>query len=170
MTKSITLLAALLVLTVQPLKAQRTGTRPPPPVEETVGTESLPPRVCPSDRRDGPLYADGRTYYGIPARRIVEGFLAPPHEPSDPWKYVTVSSVRLLTDETDYDACLRLTSIITGGARSAPAPQTWAYFTAGGFYFVSQWKPAQALSNYTTSYGHVIVYDSAFNVLGAFAF
>lgn len=126
--------------------------------------------VCPSDFRDGPLYADGRSYYGIPALSIVEGFLAPPQDAGDPWKDVGPASLRVLADSTDYDACLRLTTIITGGERSAPAPRTWVYFTAGGFYFVSQWKPAQALSSYTTSYGHVMVYDRAFTLLGAFAF
>jgi hypothetical protein len=35
---------------------------------------------------------------------------------------------------------------------------------------VSQWKAAQTLDNYTTSYGHVMVFDSAFNLRGAYAF
>jgi hypothetical protein len=152
-----------------PASRQRKHDPPPPPDEEQVGTQTLPPQVCPSDFRDGPLYADGRTCYGIPALGIVEGFLAPPQDAGDPWKDVGPASLRVLADSTDYDACLRLTTIITGGERSAPAPRTWVYFTAGGFYFVSQWKPAQALSNYTTSYGHVMVYDSAFTLLGAFA-
>lgn len=76
----------------------------------------------------------------------------------------------MLTDAGDYDACLRLTTILTGGERSAPAPQTLVYFAAGGFYFVSQWKRAQTLDNYTTSYGHVMVFDSAFNLRGTYAF
>lgn len=153
-----------------PVRGQQKDDPPPPPDEEQVGTQTLPPQVCPSDFRDGPLYADGRTYYGIPALSIVEGFLAPPQDAGDPWKDVGPASLRVLADGTDYDACLRLTTIITGGERSAPAPRTWVYFTAGGFYFISQWKPAQALSNYTTSYGHVMVYDRTFNLLGAFAF
>lgn len=153
-----------------PLSGQRKDEPPPPPDEEQVGTQGLPPSVCPADHTDGPLYGDGTSYYGIPARRIVEGFLAPPQDATDPWKDVGVSSLRVLADGTDSSACLRLTSIITGGERSAPPPRTWVYFAAGGFYFVSQWKPAQTLSNYTTSYGHVMVYDSAFNLLGAFAF
>jgi hypothetical protein len=130
--------------------------------------------ACPSDRTDGPLYADGRAYYGIPARRIIEAWLGPPHDSfgrmNSGTQNVSVSSLRSLTDGMDYNACQRLTAIITGGERSAPPPDTWAYFTAGGFYFVSQWKPAQALSNYTTSYGHVMVFDSAFNLWGAYAF
>lgn len=156
------------ILAVQPLYGNSRDT-PPVPGEEMAGTQALPSTVCPVDRRDGPLYADGRSYYGIPAQRIVEGFLASPRE-GDAWRNVSVSSVRVLTDDADYDACLRLTAIITGGIRNSPPPPTWVYFTAGGFYFVSQWKPAQALSSYTTSYGHVMVYDSAFNLLGAFAF
>jgi hypothetical protein len=167
----LTILAALLVFAVaQPLTAQHEDTPYPRAPEEIVGTQDLPPKVCPSDYTDGPLYADGTSYHGIPARQIVEGFLAPPHEADDPWRLVSASAVRLLTDGTDYDACLRLTTFITGGARSAPAPRPWVYFTAGGFYFVSQWKPAQALSNYTTGYGHVMVFDSAFTLLGAYAF
>lgn len=165
------MLAALLVLVVaQPLTAQARETPSPTAPEETLGTQDLPAQVCPSDRRDGPLYADGTSYYGIPAVEIVKGFLAPPHEADDPWRFTSASAVRVLADGTDHDACLRLTTFITGGARSAPAPRPWVYFTAGGFYFVSQWKPAQALSNYTTGYGHVMVFDSAFSLLGAYAF
>lgn len=156
-----------------PARGQQPG-QPPPAPEETVGTQDLPPRVCPVDHTDGPLHADGREYFGIPARRIVEGFLGPPHDGFDRVETgtqdVRVDSLRVLADATDRDVCLRLTSIFTGGSRSAPPPPTWVYFTAGGFYFVSQWKPAQALSNYTTSYGHVMVFDRAFNLLGAYAF
>ncbi|HEV3049406.1 MAG TPA: hypothetical protein VGX50_03820 [Longimicrobium sp.] len=156
------------ILAVQPLYAM-VRDNPPASGGGIAGTQELPSAVCPADRTDGPLYADGRSYYGIPAQRIVEGFLASPRE-GDAWRNVSVSSVRVLTDDADYDACLRLTTIITGGVRNSPPPQSWVYFTAGGFYFVSQWKPAQALSNYTTSYGYVMVYDSTFNLLGAFAF
>lgn len=164
-------LTGLLVLTMgtRVLRAQGQAGPPPPVPDETVGTQDLPPRVCPADRTDGPLYADGSSYYGIPALQIVEGFLAPPQNATEAWKNVSASQLRILADDTDYSTCLRLTTIITGGSRSAPAPDTWVYFTADGFYFIAQWKPAQALSSYTTSYGHVMVYDGAFNLLGAFA-
>jgi hypothetical protein len=137
-------------------------------------TPGLPPKVCPSDFTDGPLYDGGIARYGIPARKIVEGWLAPPHDSfgrtESGTQNVRVSTLRVLADQTDASACLRLTTILTHGQRSAPAFRTWVYFTAGGFYFVSQWKPAQLLSNYTTSYGHVIVFDSAFNLRGVYAF
>jgi hypothetical protein len=90
-----------------PASGQRKHDPPPPPDEEQVGTQTLPPQVCPSDFRDGPLYADGRTCYGIPALGIVEGFLAPPQDAGDPWKDVGPASLRVLADGTDYDACLR---------------------------------------------------------------
>jgi hypothetical protein len=83
---------------------------------------------------------------------------------------ISVSSLRILADGTDRDACLRLTTFLTSGARSAPAPSPYVYFTAGGFYFVSQWKPAQTLDNYTTGYAHVMVFDSAFTLRGVYAF
>lgn len=172
-----TLILTLLVLAAaaEPLDAQRKNNPPAPPPDTTgAGTQDLPPKVCPADHRDGPLYADGTTYYGIAAQKIVEGFLALPHDHFDRvqtgTQNVAASSLRVLTDAMDYDTCLRLTTIITGGERSAPPPRTWVYFTAGGFYFVSRWKPAQPLSNYTTSDGHVMVYDGALNLLGAYAF
>lgn len=157
-----------------PLEGQQSGTPPLPTNQGQVGAQDLPPNVCPSDWTDGPLEAEGRTYYGIPARRIVEGFLAPPHDSfgrqQSGTQNVSGSSLRLLMDGTDYNACLRLTLAITNNEWSAPPPRSWVYFTAGGFYFVSQWKPAQALSDYTTGYGHVMVFDHAFNLLGAYAF
>ena len=134
----------------------------------------LPPRVCPSDHTDGPLVADGRSYYGIPAVRIVQGFLAPPHDSfgrrRSGTQNVRPAALRILADATDYNACLGLTTALTNGSRSAPAPLPWVYFTADGFYFVAEWKPAQALSNYTTSYGRLLVYDQSFKLLGAYAF
>ena len=171
-----TVLLLLLVLTaVTPLSGQRRND-PPPPASggETIGTQDLPPNVCPSDYTDGPLYGGSTAYYGIPARKIVEAWLSPPHDSfgrvQSGTQNVTPATLRVLTDATDYNTCLRLTTILTGGAQSAPAPHTWVYFTAGGFYFVSQWKRAQTLDNYTTSYGHVMVFDSAFNLRGAYAF
>jgi hypothetical protein len=165
--KRTTIFAMLLAVALaHPLSAQRKNNPPPPPPE--VGTEDLPASACPSDFTDGPYYENGHPYTGIPARTIVESFLAVPQD-GDPWGNVDATSLRVLTDWTDYTACQRLTTILTDGTRSMPPLRTWVYFTAGGFYFVSQYKPAQPLSNYTTSYGHVIVFDSAFNLLGAFA-
>lgn len=164
------LFAMLLAVTLaHPLSAQKKNPRPPV-AEEPAGTQDLPPRACPSDFTDGPYYENGLPYYGIPARRIVESFLEPPHDASDPWANVDGASLRVLTDWTDYAACQRLTNLLTDGARSMPPLRTWVYFTAGGFYFISQYKPAQPLSSYTTSYGHVMVFDSAFNWVGAYAF
>jgi hypothetical protein len=172
-------IAILLLLAITgaaaPLTGQRSDPPPPPPDEETQGTQDLPPRVCPSDFTDGPLYGgNGLDYYGIPARKIVEGWLSPPHDSfgriQSGTQNVEVSSLRVLVDGTDYDTCLRLTTILTGGAQSAPAPRTWVYLTAGGFYFVSQWKRAQTLDDYTTSYAHVMVFDNAFTLRGAYAF
>lgn len=152
-----------------PLHAQRKDHPPPsPPDEEQVGTHNLLLSACPSDFRDGPYYENGRPYYGIPAWKIVEGFVASPKN-TDPWANIDGSLLRVLADGTDYTACQRLTSILTNGARTAPPPEPWVYFTAGGFYFVASWKNAQPLSNYATSYGHVMVFDSAFNLLGAYA-
>jgi hypothetical protein len=174
MLRTILLLLAL-TSAAAPLSGQRKNAPPPPPPdEETVGTQDLPPKVCPSDHTDGPLYGGSRSYYGIPARKIVEAWLSPPHDSfgrvQSGTQNVDVTTLRVLTDGTDYDTCLRLTTILTGGTRSAPAPRTWVYFAAGGFYFISQWKPAQTLDNYTTSYGHVMVFDGAFNLRGAYAF
>ena len=153
-----------------PLAAQRRD-NPPPPDGETQG---LPPKVCPADHTDGPLYGGDVVYYGVPARKVVEAWLSPPHDSygrvQSGTQGVAVSSLRVLTDATDYNTCLRLTTILTGGQRSAPPPRTWVYFTAGGFYFVSQWKTAQTLDNYTTSYGHVMVFDSVLNLRGTYAF
>jgi hypothetical protein len=147
---------------------------PPPPVEENAGIQILPPAVCPPDHTDGPLYGDGIAYHGIPAFRIVEAWLSPPHDSfgriQSGTQNVNAAMLRVLADATDRNACLRLTTILTGGRQSAPAPRTWVYFTAGGFYFVSQWKPAQTLDDYTTSYGHVMVFDASFNLRGAYAF
>ena len=175
MKKALLLLLLLLVLgAAYPLSAQTDPTPPPPPEEDTQGTNTLSPKVCPSDYTDGPLYADGTTYYGIPARHIVEGFLAPPHDSfgrvESGTQNVSALSLRVLADGTDYNACQRLTTFLTNGTRSAPPSRGWVYFTAGGFYFVSQWKPAQALSNYTTGYAHVMVFNSDFAYLGAYAF
>jgi hypothetical protein len=144
------------------------------PLSGQTTSPGLPPKDCPSDHRDGLLMEDGVERYGIPARRVVEAWLSPPH---DSWgrvhsgtQNVDVSTLRVLSDETDSSICRRLTSILTGGERSAPPPVPWVFFTAGGFYFVSDWKPAQLLSNYTTSYGHVMVFDSAFTLRGTYAF
>jgi hypothetical protein len=175
MQRTLCLMLIALVCAAAPLGGQRRDDSPPPPPGEgTIGTQDLPPRVCPSDHTDGPLYGGSQAYYGIPAFKIVEAWLSPPHDSygrlQSGTQNVSASSLRVLTDASDYATCLRLTTILTGGERSAPAPHTLVYFTAGGFYFVSQWKPAQTLDNYTTSYGHVIVFDSAFNLLGAYAF
>lgn len=169
--KRTTISAMLLAVALaHPLSAQRKNNPPPPPPDgEQVGTQDLPPRACPSDFTDGPYYENGNPYYGIPARRIVESFLAPSQEDSDPWANVDVTSLRVLTEWIDQTACKQLTTILTDRTRSMPPLRTWVYFTAGGFYFVSQYKPAQPLSNYTTGYGHVIVFDSAYNWLGAYA-
>ena len=157
-----------------PLAGQRTPPVPPPTDQEQVGTQDLPPKVCPPDHTEGPLYGGTRSYYGIPAMKIVQAWLAPPHDSfgrvQSGTQNVSPSSLRILTDASDYTACLRLTTFITGGTRSAPPPTPYVYFTADGFYFVSQWKPAQTLDNYTTSYAHVMVFDSAFNLRGAYAF
>jgi hypothetical protein len=167
--KPMTFFAMLLAVALaQPLTAQHKGNAPPPPPdEEQVGTHSML-SACPADFRDGPYYENGRPYYGLAARSIVEGFLASA-EPGDPWETVNVSSLRVLDNGTDYTVCQRLTSILTSGARNAPPPEPWVYFTAGGFIFVSSWIHAQPLSNYTITYGRVIVFDSAFNLLGSFA-
>jgi hypothetical protein len=160
--KNIVPLLLLALLAAIPLRAQ------------DAANLTIAPPACPVDRRDGPLYADGRAYYGIPALRIVQGFLAPPHDSfgrrQSGTQNVRSSALRLLTDDTDYEACMGLTRALTNGARSGPAPEPWVYFAADGFYFVSSWKPAQALSNYTTSYGHVMVYDGNYTLLGAYAF
>lgn len=163
--------ALLAVLFALPLTGQ---TIPPPPPPDGDGLSSLPPKVCPSDYTDGPLYADGRTYYGIPARRYVEGFLAPPTNTPERIKTgtqnVTPPSLRVLTDQADHDACLRLTTFLTNGTRSAPPSREWVYFTAGEFYFVASWRPAQALSNHTSRYAQVMVFNGTFAFLGAYAF
>jgi hypothetical protein len=173
MRRFLSLLAVLSLMSAAPIAAQRNGSSPKNGVGNGSATD-LPPAVCPPDHRDGPLQADGRSYYGITARRIVEGFLAPPNDLPDRietgTQHLDSSSLRILADSTDYDACIGLTMAMTNGARSAPAPQPWVYFTAGGFYFVGEWKPAQALSNYSTSYGHVQVYDRTYELLGAYAF
>jgi hypothetical protein len=168
--KPTTISAMLLAVALtKPLNAQQKDNPPPPPAdEEQVGTQNIMLSACPSDFRDGPYYENGHPYYGIPARRFVESFLAFPEDP-DPWANVNVSSLRVLADGTDYTACQRLTMFLTNGVRNGPPPEPWVYFTAGGFYFVSAWTYAQPLSNYTTGYGHVMVFDSAFNLLGAYA-
>jgi hypothetical protein len=137
MIRTILLLLAL-TSAAAPLSGQRKHTPPPPPPEETVGTQDLPPKVCPSDKTDGPLYAGTRAFYGIPARKIVEAWLSPPHDSfgrvQSGTQNVNVTTLRVLMDGTDYNTCLRLTTILSGGTRSAPAPHTWVYFAAGGFY------------------------------------
>jgi hypothetical protein len=165
-----TMIFAILLAGVltHPLSAQRKDGPPPPPDEEQAGTENLLLSACPLDFRDGPYYENERPYYGIPARKIVEGFLASP-QATDSWANIDVASLRVLADGTDYPACQRLTTFLTNGARTGPPPEPWVYFTAGGFYFVSAWKNAQPLSNYATSYGQVMVFDGAFNLLGAYA-
>lgn len=173
--RTVILLLLALAGVAAPLNAQRSDPPPPPADEETQTTQDLPPSVCPKDFRDGPLYGgNGMDYYGITAQAIVHGWLSPPNDSfgriQSGTQNVGVSGLRILTDATDYNPCLRLTTILTGGAQSAPAPRTFVYFTAGGFYFVSQWKRAQTLDNYTTSYAHVMVFDGAFNLRGAYAF
>lgn len=176
MKRSLILALLAIGFAAAPVTAQRPGSRPPPPPSDggEVGTQDLPPKVCPSDRTDGPLYGGDVSYYGIPAWNIVHAWLSPPNDSygrvQSGTQNVDASSLRILTDASDYNTCLRLTTILTGGERSAPPPRTWVYFTAGGFYFVSQWKPAQSLDNYTTSYGHVMVFDSSFNLRGTYAF
>lgn len=174
MMRTVILLLLAITGAAAPLSGQRNDPPPPPADEETIGTQDLAPTVCPKDFTDGPLYGGTQAYYGIPAQKIVQAWLSPPHDSfgrvQSGTQNVAVSGLRVLTDLTDYNTCLRLTTILTGGAQSAPAPRTWVYFTAGGFYFVSQWKRAQTLDNYTTSYGHVMVFDSAFNLRGAYAF
>jgi hypothetical protein len=165
-----TISAMLLAMALaHPLSAQRNGNPPPPPPnEEQAGTQNMLLSACASDFRDGPYYENGHPYYGITARSFVEGFLASPAE-GDDWANVDASSLRVLADGTDYTACQRLTTFLTNGARNGPPPEPWVYFTAGGFYFVSTWKYAQPLSNYTTGYGEVMVFDSGFNLLGVYA-
>jgi hypothetical protein len=134
---------------------------------------SLPTAACPRDRTDGPLYADGTTYYGIPARGVVEAFLAPPHEThgriDSGTQQVDASSLRVLVDVTDASACRRLSFYLSNGSTSAPDGRS-VYFAAEGFYFVAQWRPAMALSSYRTGYSRVMVFDSAFTIRGVYAF
>ena len=174
MKRTLSIVATASVLFCFPAHAQRNTLPDAPPADTDVANQDRPSAVCPVDRRDGPLHEGVGTYYGITARQIVDAFLAPPHDSfgrtQSGTQNVSVSSLRLLADSTDYDACLRLTSSLTGGERSAPPLRTWVYFTAGGFYFVSQWKPAQGLNNRSTFYVHVMVFDAAFNLLGTYAF
>lgn len=134
---------------------------------------AMPDDPCPADRRDGPLHADGTTYHGIPARTYVESFLAPPndsHGRSDSGtQMVDAATLRILTNVTDAAACRRLSQYLSNGTSHVPDGRS-VYFTAGGFYFVSQWRPAMALSSYRTGYARVMVFDSAFTMRGVYAF
>lgn len=171
--RTVVLLLLALTCAAAPAGAQRKNppTAPSTPPGGEVGAQTLPPKVCPSDNTDA-LQSGERTYYGISAHRIVQSWLS--HDSygrvQSGTQNVSVSSQRILMDGTDRDACLRLTTIMTNGARSAPAPSTYVYFTAGGFYFVSQWTRAQTLDNYTTGYVRVMVFDTAFNLRGVYAF
>jgi hypothetical protein len=134
---------------------------------------SQPTPACPQDRTDGPLYADGTTYYGIPARRYVEAFLSPPNNThgrvDSGTQAVDASTLRILTDITDVTACRRISHYLSNGTSYANDGRS-VYFTAGGFYFVAQWRRAMALSNYTTGYARVMVFDSTFTMKGVYAF
>ena len=162
------------VVFCHPLPAQRNAHEAPSPADTTIVIQNLPPAVCPVDRRDGPLHEGVGTYYGITARQIVDAFLAPPHDSfgrvQSGTQNVSAATLRILTDVSDYSACVRLNSILTGGQYSTSPPVPFVYFTAGGFYFVSQWKPAQGLKNRSTFYVHVMVFDAGFNLLGTYAF
>jgi hypothetical protein len=132
-----------------------------------------PTAACPQDRTDGPLYADGTTYYGVPARLNVEVFLAPPNNSygrvDSGTQSVDASSLRILTDAIDASACRRISYYLSNGTSYANDGRS-VYFTAGGCYFVAQWRPAMALSNYTTGYARVMVFDSTFTMRGVYAF
>ena len=134
---------------------------------------SQPVAACPKDRIDGPLYADGTTYYGVSARKNVEAFLAPPtnsHGRVDSGtQAVDASTLRILTDITDAAACRSISYYLSNGTSYANDGHS-IYFTAGGFYFVSQWHPAMALSNWTHTYTRVMVFDSTFTMRGVYAF
>lgn len=157
-TNGIVTLLALMLAAARPTRA--TG-EPPVPAQAS----------CPRDSVDT-LHADGRTYRGITAQRYVEGFLSSSPQSGGRARTgtgnVSTASVRLLTDPSDSVACRSLTRFISNGARSDPPSPVWVYFTAGGFYFVSQWTPARSLANASTGYGTVMVFDSAFNFLGAY--
>jgi hypothetical protein len=138
------------------------------------GQAAFSETACPADRIDGPLYADGTTYYGSPARDVVEAFLAPPHDAPERidsgTQNVDPATLRILTDRTDAGACRRLTRFLSNGTREVPPSGVSVYFTAGGFYFVAEWRRAMALSNMTTGYDRVMVFDSNFNPVGFYAF
>lgn len=168
------LLLLALILADAPASAQRKNpqpTQPAPPAGGEVGTHTLPPKVCPLDHTDA-LQSGARTIYGIPALRIVHSWLSNDSNGRvrSGAENVSVSSLRILADGTDRDACLSLTMFMTNRTRSAPPPPTYVYFTAGGFYFVSQWTRAQTLDNYSTGYVRIMVFDTAFKLRGVYAF
>lgn len=133
---------------------------------------TLPENACPSDRVDGPLYADGTAWYGTPARRVVENFLRPPSDSygrlDSGTQNVDPATLRILTDRTDVAACRRISYSMSNQTSYAHDGHS-IYFTAGGFYFVAQWRPAMSLSNYQLRPAPVMVFDSNFNLLGVYS-
>lgn len=158
--------SAIRLLLVVALLVLADGVRP------LVAQTTQPATACPSDRIDGPLYADGTAWYGIPARRIVENFLAPPYDSygrvDSGTQNVDAATLRILTDSTDADACRQLSYYLSNQTSYAPSGRS-IYFEAGGFYFVSHWRAAMSLSNMTTGYACVLVFDSKFNMLGIYS-
>jgi len=136
------------------------------------GQVTIPQNACPNDKVDGPLYENGIAFYGRPARRTVEAFLAPPNDSygrvHSGTQNVDPGSLRILVDRTDAAACQQLSRFLSNGTSDAHDGH-WIYFTAGGFYFVAQWRPAMVLSNWSTRSTGIIVFDHSFTLLGYYS-
>jgi hypothetical protein len=133
---------------------------------------TYPQRYCPPDRV--PTKTDqGITFEGTSGRAYMEAFLSGDHYRDSRMDTGTTqldaSMLAILSDvvEADRSACSRLNSFMSNGETVHPS-EPWVYFRAGSFYFVTKWtEPPVSGGRFTTGYGTILVFDSAFNLLGA---
>lgn len=131
-----------------------------------------PTRYCPADKV--PAKTDqGITFQGTSGRAYMEAFLGGDRyrdsRVSTGTSQLDVSMLAILNDvvEADRTACSRLNSFISNGETVYPS-EPWVYFRAGSVYFVTRWtEPPVSGGRFTTGYGTILVFDSEFNLLGA---
>jgi hypothetical protein len=80
---------------------------------------------------------------------------------------LTPANLRLLTDSQDQAACSQLRQMIAAGGAIGPSNEPWAFYTAGGFYFlVSAAEPPA--NRASTSLSYLAVVNPFFQLLKGF--
>jgi hypothetical protein len=81
---------------------------------------------------------------------------------------VTSSNLRLLTDTQDQATCNQLRQMVASGGSIGPSSLPWAFYTAGGNYFLVSTAPPAPSGQAQTGLSYLAVVSSSFVLRKAF--